>query len=58
MVVPQAELTPEKLVSSLAELYENRETFRKTMSESTQSSGVDVILGLIDEITGTAPKKE
>ncbi|MBO4410754.1 MAG: undecaprenyldiphospho-muramoylpentapeptide beta-N-acetylglucosaminyltransferase [Lachnospiraceae bacterium] len=58
MVVPQAELTPEKLVSSLAELYENRETFRKTMSESTQSSGVDVILGLIDGITGTAPKKE
>ena len=48
----------DQVFEKLAELYENRETFRKTMSESTQSSGVDVILGLIDEITGTAPKKE
>ena len=52
MVIPQAELTPEKLTAALLDLYARREEFVSAMENSAQTSGVDVILGLIDEITG------
>lgn len=50
MVVPQSELTVEKLVSSLHSLYSNREVYIDAMQKSPQASGVEVILGLIDEL--------
>ena len=51
MVIEEEELTEDALVEGLKKLYENRETYQKAMAESSQSNGVDVILGLIDEIT-------
>ena len=50
MVLEQAALTPELLFESLRELYRTRDTYIKAMEESTARSGVDVILGLIDEL--------
>lgn len=52
VVIPQAELTPEKLTAALLDLYARRSEFISAMENSAQTSGVDVILGLIDEITG------
>ena len=50
-VIAQADLTPEVLTKAVAELYENRDKYIAAMSESSQSDGVSVILGLIDELT-------
>ena len=52
MVVEEEKLTPEVLTDSLLKLYENRQSYIDAMGKSTQKNGVDVILGLIDEITG------
>lgn len=48
MVIEEEALTEDTLVSGLHQLFENRDSYRKAMAESTQSNGVDVILGLID----------
>lgn len=50
MVMDQADLTKETLTDALLSLYENRETYVAAMESSNQKNGVDVILGLIDEI--------
>ena len=55
MVIEEEQLTKEVLIKALKELYENREAYIKAMQSSTQSSGVDVVLDLIDEL---APEKE
>ncbi|MBQ6549875.1 MAG: undecaprenyldiphospho-muramoylpentapeptide beta-N-acetylglucosaminyltransferase [Lachnospiraceae bacterium] len=50
-MIEEEDLTDEKLISGLLALYENRERYIAKMSESSQSNGVGVILGLIDELT-------
>ncbi len=51
MVLNQADLTPERLEAALKDLYARRADYVKAMSESTQGNGVQVVLGLIDELT-------
>ena len=51
MVIEEEDLTDESLIQGLLSLYENREKYITKMAESAQSNGVDVILGLIDELT-------
>ena len=51
IVVDQKELTAETLVQHLHTLYENREQYRKAMEKSPSGNGVNVILGLIGELT-------
>ena len=51
MVIEEEELTDERLVEGLLSLYEQRDRYIAKMAESAQSNGVDVILGLIDELT-------
>ncbi|MBR6321701.1 MAG: undecaprenyldiphospho-muramoylpentapeptide beta-N-acetylglucosaminyltransferase [Lachnospiraceae bacterium] len=50
MLVEEENLTADVLVDSLKKLYENRGTYVEAMAKSTQKNGVDVILGLVDEI--------
>ena len=54
-VIAQAGLTPEVLTKAVSELYDGRERYISTMSESAQADGVKTILGLIDELV---PGKE
>ena len=51
MVLKEEDLTPESLLSSLRQLNTDRETYRAAMEKSSQSSAIDIIMGLI---TGTA----
>ena len=51
MVVEEENLTASVLSESLHKLYEDREKYIHAMSASTEKSGVDTILSLIDEIT-------
>ena len=50
MVLEQAELTPEKLVEALKELLAKKEDYIAAMKKAGENSGVNVILGLIDEL--------
>ena len=50
MLVEEENLTAPVLAKSLEKLYENRRTYIDAMTKSTQKSGSDVILSLIDEI--------
>ena len=50
MVLEQAELTPEKLVEALKELSAKKEDYIAAMKKAGENSGVNVILGLIDEL--------
>ena len=52
MLVEEENLTPQVLTDRLLKLYENRQGYIDAMGKSTQKNGVNVILGLIDEITG------
>ena len=51
MVLKEEDLTPESLLRSLRQLNADRETYRSAMEKSSQSSAIDIIMGLI---TGTA----
>ena len=51
MVLKEEDLTPESLLSALRQLNADRETYRAAMEKSSQSSAIDIIMGLI---TGTA----
>ena len=51
MVLKEEDLTPESLLSALRQLNTDRETYRAAMEKSSQSSAIDIIMGLI---TGTA----
>ncbi len=50
MLVEEENLTAPVLAKSLEKLYGNRRTYIDAMTKSTQKSGSDVILSLIDEI--------
>ena len=51
MVLKEEDLTPESLLRSLRQLNADRETYRAAMEKSSQSSAIDIIMGLI---TGAA----
>ncbi len=51
MVIEEEELTDDSLIRGILSLYENREQYIAKMAESAQANGVNVILGLIDELT-------
>ena len=51
MVLKEEDLTPESLLRSLRQLNADRETYRSAMEKSSQSSAIDIIMGLI---TGNA----
>jgi UDP-N-acetylglucosamine--N-acetylmuramyl-(pentapeptide) pyrophosphoryl-undecaprenol N-acetylglucosamine transferase len=51
VVLQEEELTPEKLLSSILDLYENRQKYIQTMDKSAASDAVNTIIGLIEDIT-------
>ena len=50
MVMAQADLTPEKLTAALNDLFEKKDSYVSAMKKAAENSGVNVILGLIDEL--------
>lgn len=50
MVMSQADLTPEKLVAALNDLFSRKDEYIRAMKNAAESSGVNVVLGLIDEL--------
>lgn len=52
MALEEEFVNKDSLVRALNTLYEHRDRYIAAMSKSEQSNGVDVILGLIDELTG------
>ena len=50
MVIEEEVLNKDNLAEALRELYQTREKYVKAMEESKLGNGVDVILGLIDEV--------
>ena len=53
MVLEEEELSVETLISSVHELYKNRNTFISAMMDSGQHNSIDTIIGLIEEaVTG------
>jgi len=50
-VLEEENLTVETLVDELQMLYENRDLYREAMNKESELIGVNVVLGLIDELT-------
>lgn len=48
IVIEEEELTNDKLLSSIRNLYDNRETYIKAMGQSGQQNSIDTIIGLIE----------
>lgn len=48
IVMEEEELTNEKLLSSIRDLYANRDTYIHNMSQSGQQNSIDTIIGLIE----------
>lgn len=48
IVMEEEELTNEKLLSSIRDLYANRDTYIRNMSQSGQQNSIDTIIGLIE----------
>ncbi len=51
-VLKEEELTPERLLSEITKLYENRHTYIQAMEKSSASNAVDTIISLIEDIAG------
>lgn len=49
MVIEEEDLTTEKLVAGVEELYRNRETYVAAMASSSQADAIGIILGLIEQ---------
>lgn len=47
MVMEEEEITPDKLLNAVHELYKNKETYIKAMESSPQSDAIDTIMELI-----------
>ena len=47
-VLEEEELSPEILLSTIRELYTNRETYIDTMKRSPQQNSIDIIIDLIE----------
>ena len=50
-VLPEEDITPDLLLSTIKGLYENRQTYITAMEKSDASNAVDTIISLIGEIT-------
>ena len=48
VVIEEEELTNDKLLAAIRELYNNRETYIRAMSQSGQQNSIDTIIGLIE----------
>ena len=51
-VLEEEKITPELLLSTILDLYENRSTYVEAMEKSGQSDAIAVITELIEELTG------
>ena len=49
LVLKEESLTPESLLTSLRQLWTDRKTYVAAMEKSSQSSAIDIIMGLITE---------
>ncbi|MBP5253969.1 MAG: undecaprenyldiphospho-muramoylpentapeptide beta-N-acetylglucosaminyltransferase [Lachnospiraceae bacterium] len=52
MVIEEEQLTAASLTEGLLSLYRDRDRYVRAMENSPAKNGVDVVLGLIDELTG------
>lgn len=50
-LLPEEEITNEKLLAVIREVYQNRASYKKAMDASNQNQAIDIIAGLIDELT-------
>ena len=51
MVLQEEDLTPDRLLSSILELFQNRQSYIAAMYKSSASDAVNTIISLIEEIT-------
>jgi UDP-N-acetylglucosamine--N-acetylmuramyl-(pentapeptide) pyrophosphoryl-undecaprenol N-acetylglucosamine transferase len=51
MVIEEEEITPEKLLGAVQELYKNKDKYTKAMKASPQSDAVGTIVQLIRELS-------
>ena len=51
MVLQEEDLTPDRLLSSILELFQNRQSYIAAMDKSSASDAVNTIISLIEEIT-------
>ncbi len=47
LVLKEEDMTPQTLLKSLEELYRDKDRYIEAMSKSSQSAGIDIIMGLI-----------
>jgi len=50
-VIEEEQLTKDILIEGIRELYRDRAKYIEAMEKSSQNDGVNIILGLIDEVT-------
>ena len=50
-LLPEEEITNEKLLAVIRDVYQNRASYKKAMDASNQNQAIDIIAGLIDELT-------
>lgn len=50
-VIQEEELTPSSLLAAVRKVYQDRAAYIDAMSKSRQSNGVDIVLGLIEELS-------
>lgn len=50
-LLPEEEITNEKLLAAIRDVYQNRASYKKAMDASNQNQAIDIIAGLIDELT-------
>ena len=50
MVIEEEKLTPDLLLSSLGKLYQDRQTYIEAMNRSAQSSAIDIICRLLQDL--------
>ena len=51
MVMEEEEITPDKLLSAVNDLYNNRQKFIDNMSDSPQDNAIKTIMDLIKQYT-------
>ncbi len=50
-LLPEEDITNEKLLAIIHEVYENRASYEKAMAASNQNQAIDIIVGLIEELS-------
>ncbi len=57
MVLQEEEITPQLLLSTILELYENRNSYAEAMKKSGQSNAIEMITELIEDAANTTVSK-